>query len=542
MPNNASLKNPLLEKRLGKNDLRDYLEGKAETATFQPKAVAPEFRRLANRFGARIRVLLISPPITIPLGMQRRCIPPLGLCYVAASLEQAGYEVTILDCAAEGYDHCVNHAGMVTYGMPPASLRRLVREIRPQIIGLSVLFSTDLLNLIQVCGAVKEESPESEIVVGGLHATIYPNDIFELDRQVHGSRRCVDWVLRGEGEHRFVEFLRAREAGLVDIRQDGLAGYDAGELFCNPQVETIKDLDSVPPPAFHLLSMERYFEINVPFSPVPKGRRVLPILTSRGCPIGCSFCASTNLYKQYRVHSISRTISEIRNLQQLYKADEIQFADDNLTLNQQRTVELMQALKVVGIQWCTPNGTMVNTLTTSLLQLMREAGLYQITLSIDSGSVRTLRELHHKPVDLSRVPELIETCRRLGIWTHGTLVVGMPGETLEEIRQGLGFVLEHLHFTSISTFIAQPIPGSELYHQALETGLTTRDSAWTINSTRAGMTLHGLSKTDLESITFTFQREFNTRAKLRDPIAFREKYAKFLGNGDSFEHFSGRLT
>ncbi|MCW5554519.1 MAG: cobalamin-dependent protein [Verrucomicrobiae bacterium] len=474
--------------------------------------------------------------------MQRRCIPPLGLCYVAASLEKAGVNVSILDCTVEGYDHWAECAGMVTYGLPLESLRSRVLEIQPQAVGLSVLFSTDLLSLIQICGVVKEVCPESETVVGGLHATIYPKEVFELDRRVHGRRRCVDWVLRGEGERRLVEFLEARQQGQVNVRQDGLAGYYRGEFFCNPQFETISDLDSIPPPAFHLLPLERYFEINVPFSPVPKGRRVLPILTTRGCPISCSFCASTNLYKQYRVHSVGRTISEIRNLQQTYKVDEIQFADDNLTLNQQRTVELMQALKPVGMQWCTPNGTMVNTLTPRLLQLMREAGLYQITLSIDSGSVRTLRELHHKPVDLSRVPELIGTCRRLGIWTHGTLVVGMPGETLEEVRSGLEFVLENLHFTSISTFIAQPIPGSELYHQALENGLITRESAWTINSTKAPMTLHGLPKAELERMTVEFQRAFNARAKARDPVAFQEKYASIANRGDSLDHYGGRLT
>jgi len=531
-----------LDRSLGKNELRDYLQHKRETgnATLTPRP--QEFKDLANRFGERIRVLLIAPPVTIPVNMQRRCIPPLGLCYVAASLEKSGFDVSIVDCTVEDYDHCTHHAGMVTYGLPLASLRSLVREIRPQVVGLSVLFSTDILNLIRVCGVVKEVCPESETIVGGLHATIYPKDVFELDRRLHGSRRCVDWVLRGEGERRLIEFLEARQHCQINVRQDGLAGYYRDEFFCNPQIETISDLDSIPPPAFHLLPMERYFEINVPFSPVPKGNRVMPILTSRGCPISCSFCASTNLYKQYRVHSVSRTISEIRNLQQTYNVDEIQFADDNLTLNQQRTVELMQALKPVGIQWCTPNGTMVNTLTPRLLQLMREAGLYQITLSVDSGSVRTLRELHHKPVDLSRVPELIDTCRRLGVWTHGTLVVGMPGETLEEVRSGLEFVLENLHFTSISTFIAQPIPGSELYHQALENGLITRESAWMINSTKAGMSLHGLPKAELERMTVEFQRAFNARAKARDPVAFQEKYASIANRGESSDHYGGRLA
>jgi anaerobic magnesium-protoporphyrin IX monomethyl ester cyclase len=103
---------------------------------------------------------------------------------------------------------------------------------------------------------------------------------------------------------------------------------------------------------------------------------------------------------------------------------------------------------------------------------MRDSGLYQITLSLDSGSARTLKNLHHKPVNLSKIPDLIAKCKELGIWIHGTLVVGMPNETLDAIKEGFNFVMNELELTSISTFIAQPIPGSELFHQALNKGST----------------------------------------------------------------------
>jgi radical SAM superfamily enzyme YgiQ (UPF0313 family) len=315
-----------------------------------------------------------------------------------------------------------------------------------------------------------------------------------------------------------------------------------GNLICNPQYATIQDLEALAFPAYHLLPLEKYFAINVPFSPVPRGERVVQILTSRGCPIGCSFCASTNLYKQYRFRSVENVIAEIRHLMLRYRIDEIQFADDNLTLLTGRTEALLAGLKDVGLPWCTPNGTMVNTLSEELLKKMQAAGLYQITLSIDSGSVRTLKELHHKPVNLDRVPELIATCEELGVWTHGTLVVGMPGETLADIREGFDCVLHNLRFTSITTFIAQPIPGSELFHRATEAGLIGREDARKIDSSRCRMSLADIQPDLLEGIVADFQRTFTEAARCRDPEAYQRKYGKLIQRGRLKPESCGRLT
>src|SRR5258708_10699285 len=156
---------------------------------------------------------------------------------------------------------------------------------------------------------------------------------------------------------------------------------------------------------------------------------------------------------------------------------------------------------------------MLNTLTAELLRMMVGAGLYQITISLDSGSARTLKQLHHKPVDLRRIPELIDTCKSLGVWTHGTLVVGMPGETLEDLTQGLSFVKQNLPFNSISTFIASPIPGSELYHQALEAGLTEASEARRIDTTRSNMKNTEIPASVLETTARRFQQDVTGQIK-----------------------------
>lgn len=90
-------------------------------------------------------------------------------------------------------------------------------------------------------------------------------------------------------------------------------------------------------------------------------------MTSRGCPIGCTFCANTNMYSQFRVRSRGNVIEEIEHLKMHFNIDELQFADDNLTLKRDHTIDLMNGLKKVGLPWCTANGTMINTLHPELL-------------------------------------------------------------------------------------------------------------------------------------------------------------------------------
>jgi anaerobic magnesium-protoporphyrin IX monomethyl ester cyclase len=541
--NQSALRDGRLDGRLGNNELREYLEQKHETSRLGICDVrAVDLRDVGHPLDHRPRVLLIGPSITIPRYMLKRCIPPLGLSCIAAFLESRGHDVAILDCCVEGYEVERLNGSLLTYGLTPEMLAERLRQECPDVIGVSILFSTDLFNLFEICRVAKSIHPHVPVVVGGLHATIYPREIFDLDLELNDGVRTVDWVIRGEGEKRLAEFVELLQSGKVDRAADGLAGFLDGEFFCNPQRTTIQHLDDLPFPAYHLLPMEKYFEINVPFAPAPIGDRVAQLLTSRGCPIGCTFCASTNMYKAYRTRSVANVAAEVEHLKEAFGVDELQFADDNLTLDRSHTMELMAGLESTGLPWCTANGTMVNTLTPQLIEVMARAGLYQLTLSLDSGSARTLKELHHKPVDLDRLPELIAKCQELGVWTHGTLVVGMPGETEEEIQSGLAFVLNDLDFTSISTFIAQPIPGSELFHAALDAGLTTRQEAYAIDTTKCKMSLSDIPPDRLEAIVMEFQSAFTEQAKRRDPETHAKKYGRLIARELVSGHCGGRLT
>jgi len=533
-----------LNKNLGENELRDYLAAKKETrvrgSDLDDSRQSPRFVQVGKTI-AKPKVLLVSPPITIPRYMQKRCIPPLGLCYIAAILEQSGVDVTIIDCVVEAWHFERVENNLVTYGLPPDQLLEKIDKDHYDVVGISVLFSTDLQNVLEISSTLKTNLPEVQMVIGGLHPTVYPNEIFQLDIEQNGCR-SVDFVIRGEGEYRFKDFVEGLADGVVDVNADGLVGFVEGEYFENRQIQTIADLDELPFPAYHLLPMERYFDINVPFSPVPKGNRVIPFLTSRGCPIGCHFCANTNTWKMHRKRSTENIIREVRYLKEQFNIDEIQFADDNLTFDRSASMANFKALADEKLIWCTPNGTMVNKLDEELLSVMIDSGLYQITLSLDSANTRTLKELHHKPVNLQSIPGLIEKCREHGVFTHGTLVVGMPGETMEEIRNGFSYVIDHLHFTSVSAFIAAAIPGSGLYHEMLDKGKISKSDARQIDTTKSKINID-LDADSLEKEIEKFQSEFLSLVKLRDPDEYSRKYEKLISSGRWDEsQCGGKLT
>jgi anaerobic magnesium-protoporphyrin IX monomethyl ester cyclase len=511
-----------LDENLPKNSaLRRYLALKVETATRAPAALAPEYVSYPRMSSGYPRTLLVMPPITLSEGTVKRVIPPLGLCYIASSLEAQGIPCEILDCVVEGLES-EELVGPATwrYGLTLPEIEKRLRQFRPEVIGLSILYSSDLDNLLDIARIAKRIDPAIVVVAGGIHPSIYPEEVLAA---TDNERHIIDFVLRGEGEERMASFLRNLKDGLVDVHGDGLSGRIAGKLFINAQRETIADIDALPFPAYHKLPMERYFEFNVPFSPFPRGKRVMQVYTSRGCPVGCTFCASTNFNKAYRARSVDNVIDELKLLKRLWDIDEIQFADDNLTFNRARSIELFTRLRELELPWCTPNGIMVNTLTKELLDLMIASGLYQITLSLDSGNAKTLKEHHRKPVNLQRVPDLMEYLKERGVLMHGTLVIGMPGESRDDIAEGFRFV-EQLPFNSIGVFIAQALPGSELYEVSLAKGAITSHEARTIDTARSGIRLSDISSSELETMAAEFLYRYNQTIRARDPAAWERKY------------------
>ena len=400
------------------------------------------------------KVMLMSPRYTLYKDDVRRCVPPSGLAYIAAYIEKQGYEVRIVDASAEGYQNTIEEDDFISYGLSDDEIRKRILEFRPDIVGVSCLFSSQYKNARKLLEIIKTTEPGIITVTGGSHPTYTVKE--SLDD------KNLDFIVLGEGELTTTRLLQALNdnGNLTDV--SGIAFRKDGEYCINGDIPYIADLDQLPFPARHLLNMELYFKINMPQSPYPKGKRVAQILTSRGCPAKCVFCTTTNFWgNRYRGRTARNVVEEVEILSQKYGIDEIQFSDDNLTLNKNRAMQIIDGIKHLGLHWCSPQGIAVWAMDEELLEGMKESGCYQLTFAIESGNQDVLDNIVKKPLKLHRVAPLVKKAQSLGIKVHGFFVCGLPGETIAQMHQTYDFA-KAAGFDSASFFVATPLVGTEL--------------------------------------------------------------------------------
>mgnify|MGYP000013951269 CR=1 FL=1 len=231
--------------------LYKYLVNKAETSNFigatAPTVKPPLFVDLPH-YSKNAKVLLINPPMCIPSGMPKRCLQPAAIAYIGGFLREVGIDVELLDCIVEGWsnEELIDEKNEIyTYGLSDEAVADYLAESKPDIIGLSLIFSQDLRNICKISKVAKKVLPGSIIIAGGLHPTMYPESTFK--HSVYEGKRTIDFILRGEGEHRLAEFIfNYQNGGRVDKNQDGLIGYFDNLLIKNPETRKIKDLDALP--------------------------------------------------------------------------------------------------------------------------------------------------------------------------------------------------------------------------------------------------------------------------------------------------------
>ena len=410
-----------------------------------------------------MRALLIQPPYTfkedIPLVVQM----PLGLACIAAVARERGHEVQILDCLAEGYNQPRRRAGWTRYGLVPAEIKRRIRAARPQVVGVSNLFTMQSHNAELICRLAKECDPDIVTVLGGTHPTIRPAAALASSR--------VDFVLRGEADHSFTHLLDALQSGGDLAAVDGLCHRDRhGELRINEKTSFIDDLDALPFPARDLLPLELYWRARLVHGFNLRGRRNFNVVTSRGCPASCAYCNIRPLWgKRFRARSPQNVVAELQHLKATHGADHVQFEDDNLTCDLDRAKELFRLMAPLGLPWNTPNGVSLWRMDRQCLELMRAAGCYYVRFGIESGSQQVLTELMHKPLDLKEALPLIPHARSLGMKVCGFFVVGTPGETRAQIQRS--FDLPHeVDMDWVEYSIATPHWGTRLREQARQGG------------------------------------------------------------------------
>ena len=466
------------------------------------------------------RVMLIFPPLTQLGTSSRNVMMPLGISYLGAYLRHEGHEVKLLDACIEGCDTVIRKGEFITYGLPVLKVVEKVLQWKPDFVGISCILSSTINTVLEIAAGVKAAAPGIVTVLGGNHPTFLADEL--------AKKPEVDFIVLGEGEQSILDLVNNWPDMGKLIHVPGLAFKSGGSWpVINPQTEYIKDLDTLPFPARDLLNIEGYFRIGLPIGGLTKTDRPMPILTSRGCPVRCCFCASTEFWgKRFRMRSAENVLSEIEHLVSEYKIKELLFIDDNLTASKKRALIIFQGMidRGFAMPWTTPNGTAIWTLDEELLRLMKKSGCYELSLAVESGNQDVLKNIIHKPLNLDKVREVARLCKQIGIRTKASFVFGFPDETREQMKDTFRFALE-CRFDVNNFYVVSPLPGTPLYKQCQEENLFTEDFSFTnMHFRRPNIKNKYLSS---EQIVRLAARQFiyqNFRLFFVDPVFFFRKY------------------
>lgn len=300
-----------------------------------------------------------------------------------------------------------------------------------------------------------------KIAVCGPHATA-------LSKEILLNNEHVDFVLNGEYEFTTLELVKKLDKEKNYGRIKGLTFRKGRKVIKNPPRPLIKNLDILPWPARHLLPMGKY---NEGFAEYPNQQ----MISSRGCPFHCIFCVYPQVFYNHtiRLRSAVDVVDEMEFLLDKYKPKEIYFDDDSFTIIPKHVTNICNEIikRGLDIQWsCMGHAN----LSYDLLKLMVRSGCVGIKFGVESGSQDVLKKMG-KPLDLRMVKKFVENCKKLGLKTHATYMVGLPFETKADMEKTLRFALE-LGTDSFQISIATPYPGTAFYKMVKENGwLVTND-------------------------------------------------------------------
>jgi len=430
-------------------------------------------------------VLLISPPWIIRKGSFWKGLiantPSIGLGYLAACLEERGVTVEIIDASARG--------------ITLADVRREIEQ-RAGVawIGISTT-SYQYRMACEVARAAKQASPSSRVVMGGVHPTLFPDEVLQ--------NRQVDYVVRHEGELTLPELVQgAAPEGIA-----GLSYRRDGTVVHNSDRPWIENLDDVPLPAFHRMPMDKS---RLSLS-IARRTPAMMLIGSRGCPFKCNFCNTTVMGTKYRFRSAENIVSEIRVLMQRFGIREIHFQDDSFTLNRDRVMRLCDIIiqENIDISWLCM--THVAAVDQDMLHRMKAAGCHQICFGVESGNQGILRNLN-KNTTLDQIRAVVPLMKRAGIDARGSIMVGCPGETEETLERTLAFVKE-IDLDLITVTIFTPIPGSKIHEWAKTHNLLLTEDWTEYTGGSAVMRLPGLSPEAVRRWHLRMYRRFYLRPK-----------------------------
>jgi radical SAM superfamily enzyme YgiQ (UPF0313 family) len=370
---------------------------------------------------------------------------PLGIGYLASYIRQFGYSVQIFQATLdESYDQ---------------ELKDIILSFSPSLVGISVM-TPSYPRAVEICNMMKDIDASIVTVLGGHHVSAVGKEVMEQSLK-------TDFSVIGEGELTFIELLEAFNSknpafgginGLVWRDKDGI-------IRQNEKRELIQDIDSLPFPARDLVDMGQYRL----HSYIDFGTKSATMVTSRGCPYKCAFCSSwLTMGSKYRFRSVENIMAEIRELVDS-GIDHIVFEDDTMALKRSRIEAICDALIAMPNRPTWYCLTRVDTMDYELAKKFKAAGCKMVNFGIESGSPEILK-LIGKKISLDRAVDAIAACRKAGLRTQCSFIVGFPIDTEKTMAMTYD-IAKKIDPTIAIFFPLTPYPGTKMFDEFLDKSL-----------------------------------------------------------------------
>jgi anaerobic magnesium-protoporphyrin IX monomethyl ester cyclase len=409
-------------------------------------------------------VVLVSPPSR----MMNHYRPPLALMYISGYLKQKRIKTEIIDSIME--DEIVRNESFFFnkknfFNKIEDQTIKKITEIDTDVIGITC-YTPEVDEVEHLAKRIKKVKPKAKIVTGGIHPTLYPDDLL-------GPNSDIDFVVFGEGEISLYELVLAirSEKNIRELRGVGFYDNKTGEKIITDRQLLDYELDSISCPDYEGIDMDYYTNAS-PYAIRGVFTRSMYLSASRGCPSACTFCVAPELRDfnfasgikknaGVRLRTPKHLFEEVAFLKEKYKIDSFYFIDDLFTLDEEMVsgfCELMIKNKMNLVWGCSSK---VNTVDYNSLKHMKAAGCIQLDFGVEKASDEQMHLLK-KGTKVHEVKEAFKNCHELGIRAFANMLINTPGETEQDLKDTMG-LLEEIKPNIVSINIFTPYPGTEIF-------------------------------------------------------------------------------
>lgn len=402
----------------------------------------------------------------------------LGLGYIAAFLRQSGHNVSILDPEAQG--------------LSDERLIERIKSFNADIVGISAT-TPDFANALKIAGSVKANTG-AFVILGGIHGSSMP------DYVMNKHAGDFDAVCIGEGELTMLDlcdWLNGKIHSLSQIK--GLCFNQDGKIVHTAPRAFIEDLDSLPFPARDLVDLNLYQPHAFNYRKGP----TTTIITSRGCPFRCAFCASKlTLGGNFRARSAENVVDEIKLLVSRYGIKHVLIQDDTFTfdINRAKKICRMIVKENIKIEWFA--FSQVPNVDEELFYLMKKAGCYCVGFGIESADEKVLKNMH-KANTIAQCEFAINSAKKYGLKTQAYFIFGSKGDTKGTIEKTIKFACKMSPTIAFFNKLV-PYPGTEIFNDhfkdSFDSNINWKD--FVPYGVNAVSSTENLSKRDLQLLAF----------------------------------------